>query len=136
LAEITKNYGLKCPSDTDYYNIEDHNGNMRIIDDAIASAVNVGMYVGDGETERFISLPRTPKFVLILQNGNKLRENGNTTKVYGGLAVGDQPAFAADAYIIIEEGGFRLRHLNGAGSNSSVYVQINTTDSNYFYLWG
>lgn len=136
MAEITKNYGLKCPSDTDYYNIEDQNGNMRIIDDAIASAVNVGVYVGDGEVERFIPLPRKPKFVFVLQNGHGLRTGENVAHVAGGLALDGNPAHAADDYIIVEDGGFRLRSLGENGSSHYVRVNVNATGQNYFYLWG
>lgn len=136
MAEQTTNYGLKCPLETDYYNIEDQNENMRKIDDAIASAVNVGVYVGDGAEERVISLPRTPKFVLVLNNGYGLRSGENITHVSGGLAIAGNPAHAADDYIIIEEGGFRLRSLGQNGSSNYIRVNVNTTGSNYFYLWG
>ena len=136
MAEFTKNYGLTCPESTDYYNIEDQNGNMRIIDEAISATVNTGVYVGDGEVERKITLPRTPKFVLVLQNGYGLRNGDSIAHVFGGLAIAENPAHAGDDYIIIEEGGFRLRNLGSEGSSKVIRVEINSTGVNYFYLWG
>ena len=127
MAETTMNYGLKCPAETDYYNVEDHNENMRKIDDAIGSRISTGVYTGNGEDEIFIPLPRKPKFVLVLRRGASLHYN---SYIVGGLALENHPAHEGIDYLIIEEGGFRVRH------DDSKAITTNRAGMEFFYLWG
>ena len=131
--EQTTNYKLNLPSGEDYYNIEHQNENMRAIDTALSARIGAGSFVGDGESERFIPLPRTPSFVLLVREGSRFdSENAR----YGGLAVAGSPAVAAGrAYLTVEEGGFRLAHIPDAFSGLNT-VHTNSTGETYHYLWG
>ena len=136
MAEATQNYNLTCPSETDYYNIEVQNENMRKLDAALASCINVGMYVGDGEAVQTVSLPRTPKFVLVMRNGSLISLSDDGTYQYGGLAITGYPAFRADACVEITEGGFTVTHLTSGGSDPHVRLCLNTVGERYSYIWG
>ncbi len=136
VAETTQNYNLTCPAGTDYYNIAVQNENMQKIDRALAESINVGAYVGDGETERVINLSRTPKFVLVIRNGSEMDFRSENTFHAGGLAITGHPAQHADVFIEIVEGGFRVMHYPDGRSDSQIKLCMNTTGSCYSYIWG
>lgn len=136
MAETTQNYNLTCPAAEDYYSVAVQNENMQKIDRALAESINVGAYVGDGETERVIPLSRTPKFVLVMRNGSEMDFRAENTFHTGGLAITGHPAQHADVYIEIVEGGFRVLHYPEGNSSSAVRISMNTTGSRYSYIWG
>ncbi len=128
----TTNYSLNLPSGEDYYSIEHQNENMRALDTAVFERVGAGRYVGNGEEERTISLPRTPRFVLILREGSRMQDE---SVHYGGLAVEGAPAVAVGyEYIKLTENGFTLRHLPRIDAFTS--LNVNTDGVAYHYLWG
>ena len=132
--EQTTNYNLQLPSGEDYYNIEQQNSNLRILDRELASRIGAGSYIGDGESERFIPLERTPSFVLLVREGSRFNIDNAR---YGGLAIAGSPAVAGGReYLTVEEGGFRLHHVPNVFDSSQTTMEINSTGEPYFYLWG
>ena len=134
--EQTTYYKLNLPSGEDYYNIEHQNENMRALDDALETRICAGVYTGDGEEERVISLPRTPKFVLIAREGSRIEHSDS---YYGGLAVAGSPARTINheyVYLEVVEGGFRLTHRPDIEGDGFTHIRINTAGDTYHYLWG
>lgn len=136
MADTTKNLGLTLPKAEEYYNIEIQNTNMERLDEAVGTAVNVGAYIGDGETERFISLPRTPKFVLVFREGRTVAMYDGFEYLFGGLAITDYPANAGRDYLIIEENGFRVVDIPSGLAPNYATANLNLSEVRYSYLWG
>ncbi|MBQ3055441.1 MAG: hypothetical protein IJC88_04980 [Oscillospiraceae bacterium] len=132
--EQTTYYKLNLPSGEDYYNIEHQNENLRTLDAALFGRIGAGSYVGDGESERFIPLPRTPSFVLVMRSGSQF---ASENRRYGGMALEESPAIANGvAYLTVEEGGFRLKHVEDVFDGSLATMHVNSTGETYHYLWG
>ena len=129
----TTNYELNLPLPSDYYHVEVQNENMEKIDHALATLIGVGTYIGDGAEARTIPLPRSPKFVLLLQNGSliSLRDEGYFQ--FGGLAVSGAPSERDGACITLEEGGFSVHHAPNASGTKHC---LNTIGERYSYIWG
>lgn len=136
MAEKTEYLGLTLPKSEDYYNIEVQNQNMEKLDAAISGAINVGAYIGDGSDERFIELPRTPKFVLVIREGSNLSFDDGYPYIFGGLAITDFPANSGEDYIIIEENGFRIKELPDGKPPYYSFYRVNLASMRYSYIWG
>ena len=106
--------------------------------DALARTVPryaAGAYTGDGTQTRIITLPFTPKAVLVCTSYGKIYKEHNTVlRYHGGLAVTDSPAVTNDGdmeLVSVQSGGFQV-HCDP--SDSRTYINTNVEGEVYHYI--
>ena len=109
---------------------EEFNENFAKLD--VSTRLFFGSYTGDGAAERLISLPITPKAVLVVTHTGDTKSTSGT---YGGLALVGAPVKAQyqSHYlpaVEIVEGGFQV----GRITEGNVRVDSNVISLEYHYL--
>ncbi len=106
---------------------EEFNENFAKLD--VSTRLFFGSYTGDGAAERLISLPITPKAVLLFTQEGNTGQDSSSHPIYGGLALPDQPIMLSNLWgLRIVEGGFEVQ------DNFSRQVCCNYEGKTYHYL--
>ncbi len=110
---------------------EEFNENFAKLD--VSTRLFFGSYTGDGAAERLISLPITPKAVLLFTRDGKVNiQYGNYRLTYGGMALPGCPVYAdnskIDIALEVTTSGFTAHH------SDSSSCRCNKTSIVYHYL--
>lgn len=106
----TENHALPQWEKTDRIQMEDFNNAMAVIDTSLPK-IAIGSYSGNDLSPRTITLPFTPKAVIVTNQSGQMGDyKGNTLLYYGGFAVTDSNAAA----VSIVENGFNVYSDYGA----------------------
>lgn len=136
----TQNFNLLKPEPADPLRVEDFNENADIIDgvlNTLSTAVPrivTGTYTGDRAVSRTISLGFTPKAMyLCAENGRTCLVSGNTTYLWGGLALAGCPLTMSGGNALeIVEGGFKVTYDDYSYNN--VGLATNVSAAKYYYI--
>lgn len=131
-TQKTQHYQLHKWSPDDQFLRSEFNENFDALDAALSDCprLAVGYYNGDGEAQRTISVGFLPRAVLILERGGSL---GNSTNIYGGLAVTGSPArnnTNGEVAIAIQPGGFKVYNVVPMASGP----RLNAQNFTYHYI--
>jgi len=121
----TTRHSLPQWSKDDRIQMADFNNAMATLDAAVPKIVT-GTYTGNGSASQTISLPFTPKAVLVVDGAGKMCVVDSHYFAYGGLAV----TGANSSAVSITTNGFIARY--NTSTNPRQYT--NNSNTTYFYL--
>lgn len=106
--------------------------------EAVAASVPkilCGSYTGNGSESRLISLPFTPKAVLVMGKDGSTHYNEGHAYHYGGLAITGGPSVTRDNLnvLAVATNGFTVYYQHG-GSNWLSYAHSNADGWVYYYI--
>ena len=135
----TTNYQLNQWAKSDRIMMDDFNADNQKIDAALKANADAmprilhGSYTGDGADTRTISLPFTPKAVLITTaDGQMCSVQSSHTYLRGGIALQEKPAAHNSAiFISVVTDGFQVYK---AQPGTNLHTETNTKNTEYVYI--